>query len=352
MSRIIIVYALAIVIRGIPAFGAVLLLPGSNPPAPNSSDVARWDAKYRVVPGLGERSLFGGLRYSVQGDSFAAYRDMFTWSGPTPSEGAFQQAIEDAFNAWTVVDPATGLGTALSFVADLGKPVSAWNDPSGAEIDLLADPDLNGYGAFAIFATTDPTTDPTTLTLTSGTQDYPGRAIVGADIKINSSGVAYSLDNGPLSFRMLLTHEIGHTLGLNDVDLVGSIDNFFIDDNFNQNMPLETLTNSWALSVNPFDPGSSFPPLDLFQVANPFGGGNPDLPGLNGFDTPGVSILMESNNLGGQTGGQVGPTALRADDFGGRQFLYPAVVPEPSSLPIWALICSLAGACRWCCRRA
>ena len=31
------------------------------------------------VAGVGERSLDGGLRYSLQGGSYQAYRDLFSW---------------------------------------------------------------------------------------------------------------------------------------------------------------------------------------------------------------------------------------------------------------------------------
>src|SRR5262245_27945029 len=60
---------------------------------------SRWDAAPRNISGF-ERSLNGGLRYSVQGGSFQAYRDLFTWSS-LPSVTAFQTAVQQAFDAWT-----------------------------------------------------------------------------------------------------------------------------------------------------------------------------------------------------------------------------------------------------------
>src|SRR5262245_94060 len=72
---------------------------------------SRWDSVPRTIGGL-ERSLDGGLRYSLQGGSFQAYRDQFTWSGSAPSVASFQQAVEKAFGAWTVPDPVSGLTTA------------------------------------------------------------------------------------------------------------------------------------------------------------------------------------------------------------------------------------------------
>ena len=39
----------------------------------------RWDVAPRTING-NERSLDGGLRYSLQGGSYQAYRDLFSWS--------------------------------------------------------------------------------------------------------------------------------------------------------------------------------------------------------------------------------------------------------------------------------
>jgi len=83
------------------------------------------------------------------------------------------------------------------------------------------------------------------------------------------------------------------------------------------------LTNSWALLVNPFNPGAS--PLARHTV--PFS--NP------GTTTPGVNILMESNGLGIAVGNPLtNHTPLTNDDYGTRQFLYPSQlpVPEPTTL--------------------
>jgi hypothetical protein len=99
----------------------------------------------------------------------------------------------------------------------------------------------------------------------------------------------------------------------------------FIDDNFDgttSETALATLTNSWALLVDPLNPAAS--PLSRFTV--PFG--DP------GIETPGVDILMESRGLGIAAGNPVeNPTPLTNDDYGTRQFLYPStqgtqLVPE------------------------
>jgi hypothetical protein len=301
---------------------------------------SRWDAAPRIV-NLGgtnwERSLDDGLRYSVQGGSFEAYRDLFGWQGGAPSVPAFQAAVQQAFDAWTVVDPATGLTSQLSFVPDLAISVVGFNagsgglDRRGAEIDLFGSNDAffwdvgnNGTQGEARFGDIS-----STVTLTSGTANYAGsRAISGADIILNSnSGALYTLD----LFRRLLTHEIGHTIGLGDVEGAINPPNSprFIDDNFdpaNSATALATLTNSWALLVDPLDPSNS--PLQRYNV--PFA--DP------GTTTPGVDILMESNGLGIAAGNPLtNLTPLTNDDYGTRQFLYPSLVPEPATLALAAI---------------
>lgn len=296
---------------------------------------SRWNADpFDAVLGgtLYERSLSGGLRYSVEGGSFEAYRDMFSWvSLPTVSD--FTQAIADAFGAWSAIDPVSSLATALTFVPDLATTVvgtlaGGGVDPRGAEIDLLASIDANNWnpgntgtqGETFFSATSAP------VTLTSGTTNYPGAfAITGADVTLNSNpGALYTLD----LFRRLLTHEIGHAIGLGDVE--GDLSpGRFIDDNFDitsSATALATLTNSWALLVNPFNPALS--PLARYTV--PFA--NP------GTTTPGVNILMESRGLGIAAGNPVTNLfPLSNDDYGTRQFLYPSLltgsqVPEPATL--------------------
>jgi hypothetical protein len=286
--------------------------------------------------GSNERSLDGGLRYSLQGGSYEAYRDTFSWSGGAPAVAQFQSAVEQAFAAWTVVDPFSGLSTTLSFTLDLGTPVVGTGaggiNTNGAEIDLLGVTDANFWnigdaglqGESFFNAVAGP------ITLTSGTAGYAAGAISGADITMNSNRQAlWTLD----WFQLILTHEIGHALGLADVDVQSGPAGNFIDDNYNGGTSataLATLTNSWAALVDPFNPANS--PLNLYTVAN----GDP------GIDTPGVDILMESvlpNALLGDA------TPLQNDDFGGRQFLYPFVlaVPAPGALTLFVLGLAFVG---------
>ena len=283
---------------------------------------SRWDAGPRIIGGE-ERSLNGGLRYSLQGGSFQAYRDQFTWSGAAPSVASFQTAVEKAFAAWTVPDPVSGLTTAVGFTPDLGTPVSTavvGFVRQGAEIDLFASTSGSswsvGGGGTQAEAFFNSVSVPGNLTLTSGTTNYGGFAITGADITFNNNPQAvYTLS----TFQTILTHEIGHALGLGDVDFPSG-STIWIDDNYDPTSSataLATLTNSWTHLVNPLNPGLS-PGL---RVVNP-----PPANGNPGVDTPGVNILMESA-IPGALFGQDFP--LQNDDFGTRQFLYPSTTPVP-----------------------
>ena len=288
----------------------------------------RWDAAPQTMGGL-ERSLNGGLRYSVQGSSYQAYRDTFSWSGGAPSVAAFQTAVQSAFNAWTAFDPASNLATTVSFTQDLATGVDGAvvnGVRQGAEIDLFGANSAstwgNGDGSLRAEAWFNASSVPGGYTLTSGTAGYAPFAISGADIIMNSNPNAlWTLG----WFQTILTHEIGHALGLADVDFQSGPNGTFIDDNYdgtNNATAAATLTNSFAGLVNIANPAASA--LNMYFVNN----------GSPGFDSPGAEILMESSI----SNFFLANPSLQNDDFAGRQFLYPTnPVPEPMSAAVLAI---------------
>ena len=285
---------------------------------------ARWDAAPRFVGGE-ERSLAGGLRYSIEHGDYGLLRDEVEWlPGFTPTEAEFAAAIARAFEHWEVVDPATGLPAGFHFVEDLSTSAvddapSNPNNPNaflglnrGAEIDIFVETPHAGssYGASVLFFVDTVEDD---LTLTSGTTGYPGLAITGADIRMSPDFV-FTLR----AFETLLTHEIGHALGLADLEaspFSASVSGF-IDDDYDPTTDasvLATTSNSFALLVDPLDPDLS--PLFSF---------NGNINTSPGIDSPSVNILMESE---GWIDLRFDDQKLKNDEFAGREFLYP--VPEP-----------------------
>lgn len=262
----------------------------------------------------------------MQGGSYQAYRNLLSWDGTPPTVAEFEQAVLEAFAVWTSTDPATGLDSELRFVPDLGTPVSTTVSGSyvrlGSEIDLFAATSAGGWnvGNNGTRAETyfNSITVPGNLTLTSGVTGYPGYAISGVDITFNSNtGAKYTLS----TFKAILAHEIGHALGLADVDVTSGPAGSFIDDNYNNSSDatiVATLTNSFALLINPADPGAS--PLQRYTVPNT----------IHGFDTPGVDILMETN-IPSIFFSAAGPY-LSPDDVAGRQFMYPVTLEPPLSI--------------------
>ena len=298
----------------------------------------RWDAAPRTLGGL-ERSLDDGLRYSVSGGSYQAFRDSYTWSGTAPSVAAFQGAVEQAFGAWTTTDPVTGVRGMFTFRPDFGTAVNTAivsNVRQGAEIDIHAfnfgDTGTRGDTFFSAVGGS--------VTLTSGTTGYAAAPISGADIRINNNpGAVYTLD----LFRRLLTHEIGHAIGLGDVE--GDFNpGAFIDDNLDvssSSAALATLTNSWALLVNPLDPSAS---SGLFRTTAPYAD-----PGVL---TTGVDLLMESRGLGIAPGNPIGnQVPLTNDEYGTRQILYPDAQPVPEPAALLALGAGTVGLLRLARRR-
>ncbi|MEM8952830.1 MAG: hypothetical protein AAGD22_01640 [Verrucomicrobiota bacterium] len=294
----------------------------------------RWDAAPRNIFGTStERSLDGGLRYSVEGGDLATWYGDFTFTDGT-SSSEFASIVASAFSAWEKTDPSSGLTTDVFFVPDFGTSVG-FNDPTvGAEIDLFSSDFGNtSRSGFAQVWTEVWLSD--VITLTSGKTNHGRNVIVGTQINMNNApGTTWTAD----SFLRVLVHEIGHTLGLGDVDIdqdTVNDDNPFnddglvsdwYDDNYDGTSAatqIATLSNSFATIIDPFDPeGTSGLTKYLIPVdALDAGSGNEP------------AILMESNGDGVLFG-------LANDDYAGRQFLYPSltIVPEPSGA--FLLLCA------------
>lgn len=285
--------------------------------------VVRWDAAPHLVDGV-ERSLDGGLRYSLEGGSYEAFRAKFQWASPAPTVAEFQQAVENVFRGWEAFDAESGLGTDLYFVPDFGTPISLVDPPDtldgrfivnpGAEIDF-ASAHFNGFIAESqLYA--DPNAN--SVTLTSGVEDYPATVISGADIRMNTTyrdGAPWELE----TFQSTLSFQIGAAIGLASVDPweVDTVYTPFYDDNYDATSDataLATLTNSFANLIDPLDPDNS-PALLQFEPCNSRRCDN-----TPGFDSPGVHIVMEHDeNV------SIMP---QNDDLAGRQFLYPLVAPQ------------------------
>jgi len=285
---------------------------------------ARWDAALRFVEGE-ERSLDGGLRYSIETGSYAGLRDQFNWVGAPPSEAAFEAAVHRAFEHWEVIDVASGLPAAFYFVEDLetpaidepgipGVPSSYLGLNAGAEIDVFAATPHAGpaFGGSVVFFVDTVAND---LSLTSGTSNYPGFAITGADIRINPA-FSYTL----WFFELLLTHEVGHALGLADLEAnpsLGAVSGFLDDDASLSSDATAgaTFSNEFVGLIDVIDPDAS----NLQSLLG-------DIDTVPGLDSPGVRLLMES---GAYEVLRFDAQKLQNDEVAGRQFLYPVSVPEP-----------------------
>lgn len=281
---------------------------------------ARWDAAPRTLFGE-ERSLDGGLRYSLAGGDYQSYRDMFTWSS-VPSVAAFQDAVQDAFIAWTATDSVSGLGTSLTFFDDTSSTSVASGASAGAEIDLFAGAAIGSgvTGGETTVGFVTFTSDVVTMT----TGDIRGlQMLSGADIVMNNVGAVWTLS----LFQDVLTHEIGHSIGLADVELAAAAGTY-IDDNFDGTT--NSLLNSFAGTIDPDHPESTSGIQENLFAATLFDSDN--------VASGAPFLLMETDG----DSGAPSPAALDNDSFAGRQYLYPVAVPEPGAWLMMCLIVSVA----------
>jgi hypothetical protein len=289
---------------------------------------ARWETLPFNFGGV-ERSLSGGLRFSLQGQSYNAYKNLFTWQGSAPSDAVFQQLILDSFAAWTVPGP---LGTTLSFTEDLGTVPTLSNNGTGAEIDLFAAAlSFTGIGGQANFSVS----TNQNMNLTNGQMLVGnGVLITGSQIRMNTNEATWT----PGLFQRVLTHEIGHTLGLADVELAADATShpgnmsLFLD---NQSPVVTTahLVDSSAHLINTSIPEDS---IGATIFGSTF---DPSLFDSDDVNTGAPFLLMETDG----DPGFPDPAALGNDDFAGRQFLYPVAIPEPSAFLFLGVVTAVGG---------
>ncbi len=239
--------------------------------------------------------LDDGIQVGVQAN-FAAALDL------APGQASLvEQRVRDAFGAWR--------NPALDFDVTFDAAGTAEGTRVGFEIDLFAvgnsHPVFTG-NAFFGFADVDTTAFSARRPLTNG-RSFPGFSISGVDIYLNIDNFAFLASLGRATrldiLSRVLIHEIGHGIGLdhpNANDPFGARPNY--DTDFD---PLNDM------AIDPNDPFSNLIASEFRDEQAIMSNGPCGIPAL-GFCAAAAF------------------SALRPDDVGGRDALYP-VVPEPST---------------------
>jgi hypothetical protein len=238
------------------------------------ADAPRWTSE----------RLAGGVRVGVDAGFVAA------WGAITTDAAVVESWVEHAFAAWE--------NAALQFDIHFG-------DTSDAELVLASQPGADPLGGFYGYATVQWDYDPGRV-LTNG-HAAPGYTIEQAQVDIAADRLISVGGFATLPIRLqgriivrLLMHEIGHTIGLGHANL-------------------EFLAN-WDTDLDPYNP-MAIDPADPFSA-------------LFTHENRAEGTIM-SNQPCGEGNlfcAAVAATELTFDDLGGRDVLYPVLVPEPRAV--------------------
>ncbi|NEQ11372.1 MAG: PEP-CTERM sorting domain-containing protein [Moorea sp. SIO4E2] len=255
---------------------------------PHSLDNApRWDSVNRI-DGVGtNRSLVNGLEYNFQGGSIENFFNFFTFE-PFTTLTQFTKAINSGFAQWANNSSVSFTKVDIPVVNTEGI---SGNRIQGTEIDILAGLPVGSvdFGGVTRIWGVDQKTRLTNGFSSDNSGLFPSSRIYAVDLFMNNN-ITWKLSDWQATF----THELGHALGLGDVELAFS----FFDNN---------------KTINDFLP------------INQNGDVRENLIDLGDLTIDATSgILMRSRFTG--------LTELQNDDIGGIQFLYPTNVPEPGTL--------------------